>query len=334
MRLLGRKRRDTSTWDASAATEFWDWWATARDDVAAAIAEGTVTSFVDEINARIDALHSGLAWEFNKGSTSEHVFVISAEGVAEMRAFAERLVRAAPPADATWQYASTRQRDPDADTARLQLGDVLVEVGHTRFVTAYDEDRVELDVFVHNPAFTQLGGAARQALYLIMDWTLGEDAVERWVGRIEIAPMPPDENESLTIAGLREAVETLATTTEPFWVLMRAEGEDLLVAARRPLKRAAYPLFDLRVDVTVALRSSDLGPAQTLDEDVVRLLGADGMHAASVTEGRQRTSLFYCDAERVTVSELEAAVKASAPDERVEVQAELDPGWTAVRDYR
>ena len=334
MRLRGRKRIDLPTWSASSAADFWSWWGTAREDVAAAIPQGTVTTFVDELNSRVDALHPGLAWEFAKGSTSEHVFVVSAEGVAEMRAFAERLVQAAPPADSTWEYASTRQRDPDADTARVALGDVVVEVGHTRFVTTYDEDRAELDVFVHNPAFAQLGEAARQAVFLIMDWTLGEDAVERWIGRIDIAPMPPAEGESLTIAGLREAVETLAATTEPFWVLMEADGGGIIVAARRPLKRAEFPLFDLRLDVSLALRSTDLGPAHAVDEEVLRVLGADGMHAVSVTEGGRRTSTFYCDPEKVSASELESTVTAGAPQERVKVKAEPDPGWAAIRDYR
>jgi hypothetical protein len=245
------------------------------------------------------------------------------------------VIRTAPAADATWEYASSRQADPGVETAELQFDGVPVELGSTRFVASRDEDRAELDVLVYQPAFPALGESSLHVAFLILDWTLGEDAVERWVGSIDVAADEPEEHVSLTMAGLRDAVEELASSTEPFWVILEDGERGRVVVVRRPLKQAEFPVFDLRLDVSVELDSPDsLGRAQALEDVVSELLGDDGLHAASVTEGgRQRTSHFYCDSETVSAEDVEAAARAAATD-GFEFEATLDPGWEAVRPYR
>jgi len=55
-----------------------------------------------------------------------------------------------------------------------------------------DEHRLSYDVVVHHPEFVQMQESQRQQfVFLVLDWALGEDDVERWVGGVEAAVDAP-----------------------------------------------------------------------------------------------------------------------------------------------
>lgn len=334
MRLFGRRRQGGPQWDPAAAASLWDWWSGARNEVARSIESGEVGRFVEDVSRRIDEIHPNLAWEFSKGSSAEHLFVVSAEGVAELRAIAERVIRMAPLPDAVWEYTSARLADPNVDEAVLQIDDTTIELGSIRFVATLDEQRAELDVVASHPAFDRLEDAGMRVTFLALDWALGEDTVERWIGAVGVAPASWTVEDELTTAQLRDAVAKLASTTEPSWVLLGVEGEDTVVVARRPLKRVEFPTFDLRVEIAVVLESNEaLQAAQELDERMLELLGGSGMHAASVTHRGTRTSIFYCDSEDASIETLESSLRDGAAT-AFAFDSRMDATWEAVRDYQ
>jgi hypothetical protein len=85
--------------EAETIAEFWQWWATARDDVASAITAGTIGDFSDGLARRVHAIHPGLQWELTPGITTAHALVVTAGGQAPIRAVAARWLAAAPRAD-------------------------------------------------------------------------------------------------------------------------------------------------------------------------------------------------------------------------------------------
>ena len=99
MRFL---RRDSGS-DQSAIEDFWTWWATSRDRIAAAIEDGSVEQRVTEISDRVHRVHADLAWELAPGATSKHALVVTPEGDPVIRPKALTWLAAAPPPDETWE---------------------------------------------------------------------------------------------------------------------------------------------------------------------------------------------------------------------------------------
>ena len=81
MRLFRKKARP----EAETIAEFWQWWATARDDVAVAIPAGAAPDYADELSRRVTP-HS------NRSATS----------LSNLRPVLGRVVRVGYVPDAMW----------------------------------------------------------------------------------------------------------------------------------------------------------------------------------------------------------------------------------------
>ena len=163
---------------------------------------------------------------------------------------------AAPPPDAAWAYRSSRAADPRFAEHRLEFGGHVLDLAETAVAFEVDEQRQEVHVQVHNPAYRKLPDAARaQVTFLQLDWLLGEDGVERWVGRIEFPKKAPRRAVPASeLVAVIEAMAAQARDREPEWALMTAESAEgvTFVTARRPLKWIEYPLLDRHVEVALA----------------------------------------------------------------------------------
>jgi hypothetical protein len=89
--------------------------------------------------------------------------------------------------------------------------------------------------------------------FLLLDWLLGEDGMERWIGRVEVHLTEPAG--TVAAEALPEVVRALGERhPNPTWAVLQGRdnsGQPLLVVARRPLKRIDWPLFDLHGRLTV-----------------------------------------------------------------------------------
>lgn len=315
---------------------FWAWWATTgRARAEQAIAGNDWKSgLVDELGDRISAITPGLAWEFASGAPrSQHLLVVSADGNRELRAVAERWLRAAPDADGTFSFASSRQASPDALDHRLGIDGHDLELSELRFAADVDENAAQIDVIVWHPAFGGLDEQARvQVAFLALDWLLGEDGVEIWIRGIDTTATA---GPARTGGELLTAVQAL----EPHWAMLSGEraGRPLVATIQVPLRAARWPAADTHVRLDVPYRTANPGGLPVGDsltalhglEDRMRAYADGPVLVAQEASDGVRTYHLYAD--RQPAVDALAPIVQSWPEGTVRTTVTHDPGWAGVR---
>jgi hypothetical protein len=318
---------------------FWEWWqAGGREQVTASIAASDYGDLPATLSRLTDAIDPGLSWHFSAGRTAQHALTVTAGGVAEHRPAAERWLRAAPPADAIWEFRSSQQADPSVLTAGLQFAGEKLAVGETVFAIEVDEQQRRVDVGAFNPAFPGLPEPARgEATFLMLDWILGEDAVTRWVGVIEFLAEPPAEPS--TIADLQAVVEGFRESRNPdLWSSASGEiaGEPVVILARTGMRWLDAPTLDLHHEIVARYgphetgfpSSDDLSRLQQEEEPLESLLGDRGVLMAYVTGSGRRVIHFYTDGEDQNAAQ---TVAEFATKTNRKVTSQRDPAWRSLR---
>lgn len=317
-----------------SASDFWSWWETGRDRVAAAIAAGGFDrGLVDEISRAVKTIHPRMAWELSPGRSSQHAFCVSPEGDAELRQVALRWLAAAPAADAIWEYHASRQ--PSSEARVLDFATRKVDLADVRAISSWDESRRRLDVRLWHPMFVELPHEAQlKVAFLFLDNLLGEDEVERWVGAIDLLEAPtggrtPDE--------LRAEFERQAAASagEETWVLAQGQddrGRPIIVLADASLKRIDHPFRDQHVTIGIELDGGGM-PDDALaaelnaeEDDLLARLGDAAVHAGRTTMPGRRTLHFVTE----DLERMKPAIDAWAqvlPPRRIRVETERDMSW-------
>lgn len=339
MRGMGLFRRKARP-EAETIAEFWQWWATRRDDVAAAILSGTVQNLADELGRHVQAIRPDLQWELAPGTTSAHALVVTCGGVAQARATAARWLAAAAPDDETWSYRSARAADPSMFESTIELDGHKLELAHVRFgITVNDQSR-QVDVVCYHPAFVGLPDDAQgQITFLTLDWAVGENDVEIWLGEIAWTAIEPANPK--TAQDLRHAVTAVASD-EDCWVLMESrerDGTPVLAAAASPLRSARWPRFDLHLPIRLPYQQYNEGqlPVQesltalrAFEDALSAAIGINGALVAHQTSSRVRVLHFYVDSQTNARAELESCLPRWR-EGQASVQPQLDPGFEQVR---
>ncbi len=191
-RRRGPERRPVVAADASVPLgeadpieAFWTWWSTAKEPLAEAIKSRKLDAWVGPISDHVHAIDPGLAWELGPGVKSAHHFCVSSEGDSRLRITAERWLARAPAPDALWEYYPARQASRGDRKLALRLGGVELSYADLRFGFERDTNRRRLHVALFHEKFRDLSeDDRRRALFLFLDDLLGEDGVERWIGRV------------------------------------------------------------------------------------------------------------------------------------------------------
>lgn len=322
-------------------TAFWQWWAAGGEqELTAAVTAGEYGRLPDRISALVAAVHPELEWELGPGARAQHALCVTGAGVAELRPVAERWLRAAPAETPTWEFHAARRPDPDVLDRTLGLGGRSVPLGDVRVALDVTGDRV--DVALWHPAAAGLREQERaQVAFLTLDWTLGEDDVERWVGAVAAPAEQPADTVPLT--SLRAAVAELAARPdEGSWALLEGAGPDgtrVLVSVQRPLRWIDRPLLDLHSEVVVPVgdvRSDGLpGPAglerlRALEDDLTAAVGGRAELLAHETRGGVRVLHLYSDGEDQNATDL---VARWAAERGLRVDQRPDPAWRDLRAF-
>jgi hypothetical protein len=343
--IFGRSKRNAG--DGGAIVDFWAWWPTVRPDAEAAITCGDWGTLSAQFSRRVAAIHPDLQWEFARGTTAKHCLVVSPGGMAELRPVAARWGALAPEPDATWEYHIARQADPDMLASTIGLGEgVQLDLRQLRVAFTRDPDAPEIDVTVFHPAFHMFGeGVRRQVTYLSLDWLLGEDGVEEWVGAIGWETEEPAglTGPAALIAAVEELREEYRT---PQWVLLRGERPDggpVIATVQRPLRPVRWPRFDTHVAITLPYAQATavgLPEAESLaalrefeDTALSTAVGADGVLVAHETSGGARVLHYYVDADSPAADDL-AEAAGWWKDGRVRVERHFDPTFERLRHFR
>ncbi len=333
--IFKRRRKN----DPSAAIDaFWQWWATARPRVEKLIAGTPDDHLVKELGDAVEAVHPDLHWEFTAGDTSRHLLVVSAGGDPALRSLAERWRRAGPAPDDVFGYASSRRGDPAAlADARLSIAGHELDLSELRFAADVDEDRDCVDVRVWHPAFPAMPEDARgQITFLALDWVLGEDTVEIWVGEIATATGPGPELTAVELAALTAGMRPEDGTERWRNLTGMRSGKPLVAMAQTPLKPARWPGHDLHIRLEVPYSDADENgfpsaeafPALYALEDHISAHADGAIVVAHETSDGTRTTHLYAD--RPAASHALEPLIAGWQDGRVRMTVTPDPRWDEV----
>jgi hypothetical protein len=322
---------------------FWQWWAEARGPLYDAIATRTLDAWVDPISARVRAIDERLEWELGPGTRSEHHFCLSGCGDARLRVLTQRWLSRAPEPDDRWEYYPARQPSGRDPKLVLELAGVRLPYWDLRLGMRVDEARRRIDVVVFHPKFTDLPEDKRaMAMFLLLDDALGEDGVERWIGRAEHAL--EEGGADAPREALLDAVRALARAPAGQLSLLRGRGKDglpRLAAVAFGVKRLDHLLMESHVEVTIAypteradgFYSEGVGEdVNAMEDALLAALGNDAVYIAHETGGGRRIIHLH-------VAPAGPAQEAIARWERmhsgwdIEVVARADPQWTVLRRW-
>ncbi|GHJ47426.1 hypothetical protein Cs7R123_47680 [Catellatospora sp. TT07R-123] len=310
-----------------------------RDELAASVTGADPSRYAAELGDLVNAIDPALEFELTPGTTATHALVVTPAGRPELRAAAARWLAAAPAADAVWEYRMARIADEKVFGSELGFGDVRLAMSGLRYAFTVHEERGQVDVVCHHPDFERLpDGARAQVTFLSLDWLLGEDQVETWLGAIEWSAAAPADAQPP--AQLRDAVHRLAGRGDS-WTLMTGQGSGLpcIATANLPLRAARWPRFDQHLAVALPFRTANAGrlpvegsldALRAFEDDLTMSVGADGTLVAHETGDLLRTLHLYVDSQ----SQARARVEAALPrwsEGRAKVAARQDPGMAGVR---
>ena len=324
--------------------DFWSWWPANRDRVAAAIASGGFDKrLIEDISRAVRTIDPAMGWELSPGRTAQHAFCISPEGNAALRPAALRWLSASPPVDAIWEYHASKQAAPSLTA--VKIGNDTFDLEAMRTVGSWDDTRQREDVRLWHPGFRGVPEPVRiQVGFIFLDKLLGEDAVERWIGQLDLVADPID---GLAPGELRTEIDTHAAQAgadHPWIVAKRtlSNGQVEVISADAALKRIDHPFANGHAIVRVLASDEAWLPtaaeAAVLDreeDELVRSLEGIAILAGRTTSPGRRTLHFIAedtDAMRPPISAWAAALPDSltegAQPRVIKFGFERDVDWT------
>lgn len=269
-----------------AIGEFWEWWAETRATVAAELAGGGLSEdTIDEIGDRVWQIHPELEWQLTGGIDSRHSLNLVSGGSRLLRLVAELWRRMGPPDDTEWEHHPARL---PFGLAPFEVGAVEVDPSEARFRAEWDELYERLDLTIAHPAFAELtDDEARDAAIHLLDGTLGEDAVERWMG---ILATSHDATGGSPLFALRSDIDGIAAAaTGESWERVDDQYDGVVVASvNRAVKWIDHLRKPIYGELTItALASDDDGlpvplEQKRIDASVAVLADALGDHAVFI----------------------------------------------------
>jgi hypothetical protein len=346
MSLFRRRNRAHKATAHSTIDPFWAWWASACAEVTEAVEAGRTERVEELIGPQVAAVHPDLEWEFGAGQAAKHLFVVSSGGRPELRPLAERWRRAGPGDDDAWEFRPSRQADPNAFLSGhvMSAGGVEVNIAGVLARADVDDHRCRLDVSVYHPRFFEMTEHARAHLaFLVLDWAIGEDDVERWLGAVEAVTVEPLD--PISVSMLASVVEQAAERwAGDRWAVMEGwHGQHRLMARiRHPLHRVDHPLFDQHVGVR--LPYADMLPdglpgeealrdLRAFEEALVGRLGHSARLVAQETSVGERMLHLYGDSTASVVPLIEAMLGAYQGG-TASVSGHDDPAWRLLEHLR
>ncbi len=352
------RRRRTVLGRPTAATDFWSWWAGAAPGIADALdharataaggdpgsAPGVAPAVDAAVAAHVTAVHPQLRHAFVQGRRSRHGLAVSGRGRPELRALTERWRLAGPGDDDTWEFHAALPAAPERFDGVTEIAGRRVELGATLVEARADDQRCRLDVAVHHPAFAGLREDDRQDLsLLVLQWALGEDDVERWIGEVVAVDHRPLDAVPARVLGAVAGQLAQRWAGDRWALLEGVHGNRRLVATvRHPLHRVDHPRYDEHVTVRLPYDDRTLdglpgvtasGDLEAFEQALVARVGADAVLVAHETSSGERVLHLYDDVTASVVPAIEAMLGGYL-GRGATVEAEHDPAWRSVEHLR
>jgi hypothetical protein len=247
-----------------------------------------------------------LEWQLTGGVEARNSLNLVSGGSRLLRLVAELWRRMGPPDDQEWEHHPARL---PFGLATFEMAGVEIDPAEARFESSWDELYERLDLTISHPAFAEMTeDEARDVAMHLLDGTLGEDAVERWIGIIETSDHTPDASPLFTLRSDIDGVAAVATGTA--WERVDDQYDGVVVAsvnrAAKWIDHLSKPIYG---ELTItALASGDDGLPVPLEQKRIEASVAElqtelGDHAvfigAATGEGEHTVHFFISPAEEV-----------------------------------
>ena len=326
--------------------EFWKWWPEARARISAGIeARKLDEALIAEITAKVQAVDPKLTWELGPGGAAQHAFCLSSGGDPALRRLTARWHRAAPAADAVWEFLPARRGAPGLSDAKLQIAEHTVPLGEMRFTATIDPHRELMNVTSFHPAFAAMPDEMRgMTTFITLDRVLGEDTIQRWLGGVRVSVEPLEQG--APFAMLIEAVGLLSrdATGERFTSLQgqAPDGRPILATINLALKRIDHLACDTRLSVDVALldpapdgtpNDDDAEALSDIEDELEEMITGDAVYFGRETVHGRRALHWFVAPDHPIRAALEAWAARHA-DRDVRLTWAPDPRWATADRFR
>ena len=154
---------------------------------------------MNEINEHLEPSHQGIFVEIGKEGEDREL-VISADGKKELFPLVQK-VYAARPTVAGWKIVAFRQRDAGF---AIEMNGLSLEPNKVRFAGEREGDKLSIELFV--PGYDDSDGM-KQALFVLLDHTVGEYDMETKIGGIDFAPLAKAPASAQPLAALPALID-------------------------------------------------------------------------------------------------------------------------------
>lgn len=152
----------------------------------------------------------------------------------------------------------------------LRIAGHAVELDDLCAAIDVDTSRELIHLVVHHASFAGIADEdlRRQITFLGLENQVGEDAVARWIGAVEISvERPPNARPFAELDG--RIAQLAATATGDQWAVFQGEreGKALFITLNQALKRIDHPTLDVHTEITVHLADRSRGDGLTTNEE-------------------------------------------------------------------
>jgi len=167
----------------SKEQEFWEWFSVNEGQLFDSKNDQDI--IINELSSRLKKINEGLTFELGGILNGKRIFAISADGVKDVFPFVIKLFNE-PKLLTKWVVVPFRQRLRSIEGMKINFGDVSVDCSNIFFVPKQEESLISLDIYIKD--IEDITSKVANAIYLILDNTIGEYDVETKVGCVTFLP--------------------------------------------------------------------------------------------------------------------------------------------------
>ncbi len=265
---------------------FWRGFAEHTNDFAAVFRQQSDFDLVGWMQTHLGGVDPRIMWEFGPALSGQgHRLVATTEGAHELRPMVDALIERAPTIEG-WEFYGYRMADPPELALQGVQARTGIDMSDAKVSVSLGEERtIELRVYTPKMSFGA-NDAVWSAGLVAIEALAGEETLDRWIGAIEVAPMPkpakswgfakhaPVDDTLVPLGELKARVDGLIArledqrAAEPF-VAMDPDTAEWTMLRLEPEPADDYPgQADLAVVRTCALDvwKASHGPGLFFDE--------------------------------------------------------------------
>jgi hypothetical protein len=163
--------------------EFWEWFSKVELNIFNA--ENINDIHVQELFKKIKNVHPKLTIEFSPEVDGKKTMAISADGISEFFPYVIKLVNE-PKLVSKWIVLPFRQRLRKINNIEIKLGDIAINCNNIFFVSEKNGRHMDLEIYIKD--IDNVDNVVINAVFLLLDSTIGEYAVVSKIGRVDVKP--------------------------------------------------------------------------------------------------------------------------------------------------